>query len=444
MGTAEGYFPALAQKVLDIPTVALDTSVEACWIASSMLKIPSVAANASALPFPDNAFDVVTLAEVVEHLSDPMGAILEAQRVARRFVVLSTEEWAPSLSERQHILRARHVDAHMEKNVLCPEDIEALFGDSEATFRPQRFLADGLDPKDAESTLSEFKRVLNSTEHHCDGGVIMVAATDSNEKLNPGIPDFDDEIVELLWKGLVSLPTPELHAGPLYPENLVCPKCHHSLGEPQSPQCSKCDTAFERDSSDRKGVANFYYHRDPADSISSIATHLGISETRQQSLQKIDQEFALPTPKFDSRPSDSSAEVIPDDWDLIDVESLGDGWFESTSLDPQIVSSLLCLELTENMECSVTIEFKGDAGERTVELFLLDDTAFHFEQKNAESRTVSIGSQSTHELEFTLPARLYQPGHYLMRIRLDPTYIKGDTFRIHALDIRPSRKPSRI
>ena len=48
-----------------------------------------VGEDAGALPFPDRAFDVVTLLEVLEHQQDPAPLAREALRLARRFVIAS-------------------------------------------------------------------------------------------------------------------------------------------------------------------------------------------------------------------------------------------------------------------------------------------------------------------------------------------------------------------
>jgi ubiquinone/menaquinone biosynthesis C-methylase UbiE len=52
-------------------------------------------ASIYALPWPDDAFDLVLCCEVLEHLQDPARGLAELARVARRHVLLSTP-WEPA------------------------------------------------------------------------------------------------------------------------------------------------------------------------------------------------------------------------------------------------------------------------------------------------------------------------------------------------------------
>jgi len=52
--------------------------------------VPFVRGSALALPFRDGAFDTVSAVEVVEHLEDPVSALREMGRVARRHVLFTT------------------------------------------------------------------------------------------------------------------------------------------------------------------------------------------------------------------------------------------------------------------------------------------------------------------------------------------------------------------
>lgn len=69
----------LAHRVADIEAVH----------AGGIARVRAHAADVTALPFADAAFDVVTILEVLEHLQDPAAAARETLRVASRYVVAS-------------------------------------------------------------------------------------------------------------------------------------------------------------------------------------------------------------------------------------------------------------------------------------------------------------------------------------------------------------------
>ncbi len=60
-------------------------------------------ADATALPFPDDAFEVATLLEVLEHIPDPARALAEAARVARRALLLSVPSKPDNNPEHIHL-----------------------------------------------------------------------------------------------------------------------------------------------------------------------------------------------------------------------------------------------------------------------------------------------------------------------------------------------------
>ena len=52
-----------------------------------------VQANAESLPFKDNSFDTAVLAEVLEHVEDPVKAMKEAKRVASKIIITVPNEY---------------------------------------------------------------------------------------------------------------------------------------------------------------------------------------------------------------------------------------------------------------------------------------------------------------------------------------------------------------
>jgi methionine biosynthesis protein MetW len=82
--------------------------------------------NALDLQFAENSFDTVVMIEVLEHLPDPVVALREAFRVARKNVLISVPniDVLPIMSKYQvvpwHILEATHV------NFFTPKILESL------------------------------------------------------------------------------------------------------------------------------------------------------------------------------------------------------------------------------------------------------------------------------------------------------------------------------
>ncbi|WP_018461282.1 YkoF family thiamine/hydroxymethylpyrimidine-binding protein [Thermus oshimai] len=113
IGTGTGVFAGAFQE-LGLFTVGLDPRADRLEVARA--KVPGarfVEGRAEALPFPDGSFDLAFFGLALHHL-DPIPALREAARVARRVAVLEwpyrEEEVGPPLARR-----------------LSPEALRALF-----------------------------------------------------------------------------------------------------------------------------------------------------------------------------------------------------------------------------------------------------------------------------------------------------------------------------
>lgn len=90
VGCAEGYFMATIGESRDAEVWAVDLSDRAVVAASSRYGRPVAAAEATALPFADGAFDLVYSTEVIEHVLDPEAMLAEMRRVSRGHVLVTT------------------------------------------------------------------------------------------------------------------------------------------------------------------------------------------------------------------------------------------------------------------------------------------------------------------------------------------------------------------
>jgi 2-polyprenyl-3-methyl-5-hydroxy-6-metoxy-1,4-benzoquinol methylase len=95
VGSGRGVFLWPLLSVLpDLPVVAVDTRREHLETIDAVHRggiehLRAQRMDATALAFDDDAFDVVTTLEVLEHIADVQRAVFELVRVARRFVVVS-------------------------------------------------------------------------------------------------------------------------------------------------------------------------------------------------------------------------------------------------------------------------------------------------------------------------------------------------------------------
>ncbi|MCF3630153.1 class I SAM-dependent methyltransferase [Thalassospiraceae bacterium LMO-SO8] len=123
------YDGALAERlVLGDPTISL-TAVDV--VVAPTPRMPVLRYDGHRLPFADDAFDIVTLIDVLHHDDHPEAVLGEAARVARRKVVIKDHYWNTRLE--RWILRLsdflgnRHRGINLPNHYLKPAEWDALF-----------------------------------------------------------------------------------------------------------------------------------------------------------------------------------------------------------------------------------------------------------------------------------------------------------------------------
>ena len=116
-GCGEGFVArTLLERLPALRLSGFDFNPDAVRLAAQTNPTASfVTASVFALPYPDEHFDVVGCFEVLEHQSDPLPALRELARVARRAVVLSVPHepffcWANAARGKNWDVRPRGSD----------------------------------------------------------------------------------------------------------------------------------------------------------------------------------------------------------------------------------------------------------------------------------------------------------------------------------------------
>lgn len=233
VGSGEGYTADLVRELFDVRVVGCDLSREGCLRGVERFGLPSVACNASVLPFPDLSFDAVLCSEVIEHAQDPFRVLSELMRVARRFVLVTTAECLHSEWERRLVLKLRNLDIpHVEMNWWLPGDFRETMGEGVETQRQIREY--GL-PSDSEKDMAvvraglDWSVRLEGLEREGTGVFVLWRRPGAS----PASSSREPIACRDLWDRLlaprpIGKPENPEHAASLL-ASLCCPLCHRPL-----------------------------------------------------------------------------------------------------------------------------------------------------------------------------------------------------------------------
>ena len=135
VGGAEGYLAHVVRSIYGAEVASVDLSLAASQRGRELFAVHGAAVDSARLPFADGAFDVVVCSEVLEHVENPVETLLELQRVARRAVVMTTEEVRYDRAWLDDYLWKRPAWPHMERNLFHPDDLAAALPG--ASLQPQ-------------------------------------------------------------------------------------------------------------------------------------------------------------------------------------------------------------------------------------------------------------------------------------------------------------------
>jgi hypothetical protein len=297
VGGAEGYSMSLARHVLGCDVITSDLSINACQRAREFWGLRGAALDAADLPFADNTFDMVWCSEVIEHLAHPFQTLAELLRVARRYVLITTEEAFPWSIHREAFLKTRHPDEpHFDRNVWMPRDFEVLFG-KRCVLRPQFALpartASETDPCRARRLV--IKMTAPSAIRFSTQGVLLLIDK-QDHPIPPPVTDRDAEILDLLFRGPVGacLTRTDSWSATMV-RTIQCPDCRSLLELVTNRQivCQKCHRSFGSSDGVLELFASRRKERDRTDEAMAVR-RIVPDEKRQQYLLHLADRFESP------------------------------------------------------------------------------------------------------------------------------------------------------
>jgi ubiquinone/menaquinone biosynthesis C-methylase UbiE/uncharacterized protein YbaR (Trm112 family) len=351
IGGGEGYLSALIRdlagaarsgRIAATPLAVhcSDISVEACLRAREIFEVPGVATDAMRLPFLDNSYDLVICSEVIEHLPQPVLAISELVRVARKYVVITTEEFC-STGGIERELRLCELDRsypHSEYNWFTASDFRALLGEKifvgsqlyNPGFRATQFFSQTkLNESQARKAIQFLTQSGESNLNH--SGVIVIAAHAGAEvdrnivQSGPLKSGRQQHILERLMTPFPPVTTTQMDSEPVDPgllERLGCLLCRGALNVSEEQLvCADCGHRYPLEN----GVPVMFVETAAPQAISNAITILSGNESqRVQGIRQVIKKLHGKRPLYSGNLIPSVAEqLLRVVWFLRRPESIG-------------------------------------------------------------------------------------------------------------------------
>lgn len=254
VGGGEGYLSNLIRNLLNSQVVNSELSFEACRRALELYGIPSLCNDASILPFEDNSFELVICSEVIEHVVDPILVISELDRVAKKYVLISTEQFCENEHERYASLETTPSwIPHAERNYFTLTDFLDLLGPSIELSR--QYSVEVVQTSDSEKNLDKIREALGiSVDRVAKGegkGIIILKRreADSGSERSETRASVGELIEAVLAERKDEKGKGSELAGRQYElpaEKLLCVECaSHLTGKSDRLCCTGCGSEFE-------------------------------------------------------------------------------------------------------------------------------------------------------------------------------------------------------
>lgn len=440
VGGAEGFVADLVRAAFPSTFVAsCDLSIEAARRAREFCRVPSVALDAAALPFDDESFDVVFMSEVLEHLANPVRALLELKRVARTAVIVTTEAFAVDEDKRRRELEERRFKPHMDRSIFCPKDFEVVFADCDRRATNQASRIPAPPPETLDGILRAMAEVTATDDLAWPAhGIVFVAKKRGMlPRPIPVDPARLSTIEHRLTPKQVSAVPGDRSIDPLLAHRLRCPECRGEFAFGERIVCRRCGISF----SQIDGCPDLATGPDRGfpRTLVDEARRGGLDDRRIDELvalekrlvfeldEAVDADILLP--KFADRFIAEHATRVRVVDDLIEIEA---------DDDPAILTP----RLNRPIDRVATVEIEIAVDEHPEPEYLLQvyfwtlERPFFSEGSCAVARSSADGVFRRIKLEVP---RVFPPGDELIRLRIDPCLGRGRA-RLRAVDVRGERR----